>query len=265
MKSLLVNGVRLSVYDRGTGPTILFVHGFPLSHAMWNGQLAPLSAKYRVVALDLRGFGSSDVVPGNTTMRQLADDCAALLEALDIGEPVVLCGLSMGGYVAWQFAKHHAPKLKALVLCDTKAAADTAEAADTRRKMAEHVLNHGTGAVAEAMPAKLFAKATHERQTDVVADIRRTIETTHPEGLAAAQRGMAEREDVRPFLSQIAVPTLVVVGREDAISPVEEMQAIAAAIPGAEFHIIETAGHMAPLEEPTEFNRLLSAFVDGLK
>jgi pimeloyl-ACP methyl ester carboxylesterase len=273
MKTVQLSDIRLEVHDEGSGTPILFVHGFPLSHAMWRGQLGPLAARFRVIAPDLRGFGASEMTPGGggggggggeagSTMRQLADDCAAVVEQLCGGRPVVVCGLSMGGYVAWQFARHHGAKLRGLVLCDTKAAGDTPEAAETRRKMAEHVLKHGTGAVAEAMPAKLFAAATHTAQPAVVAEVRRTIETTNPAGLAAAQRGMAAREDVRAWLPTIRVPTLVVVGREDAISPPEEMQAIASAIPGAEFHVIEGAGHMAPLESPAEFNRLLTAFVE---
>jgi pimeloyl-ACP methyl ester carboxylesterase len=268
MKTVALADIRLLVYDKGSGTPILFVHGFPLSHAMWRGQLGALAARFRVIAPDLRGFGASEMTPGGgeqvSTMRQLADDCAAVVDQLCGGKPVVLCGLSMGGYVAWQFAKHHAGKLRALVLCDTKAAADTPEAAETRRKMAEHVLKHGTGAVAEAMPGKLFAAATHTAQPAVVGEIRRTIETTNPAGLAAAQRGMAAREDVRAWLPSIRVPTLVVVGREDGISPPDEMRAIAEAIPGAEFHVIEGAGHMAPLESPAEFNQLLTAFVERL-
>jgi pimeloyl-ACP methyl ester carboxylesterase len=267
MKTVQLSDIRLQVHDEGSGTPILFVHGFPLSHAMWRSQLGPMAARFRVIAPDLRGFGASEMTPGNggdrpTTMRQLADDCATVVDQLCGGRPVVLCGLSMGGYVAWQFAKHHTAKLRALVLCDTKAASDAPEAAETRRKMADHVLKHGTGAVAEAMPAKLFAPGTHNNQPQVVAEIRRTIEATNPAGLAAAQRGMAAREDVRAWLSSISVPTLVVVGREDAISPPDEMRAIAEAIPGAEFHVIEGAGHMSPLESPDEFNRLLSAFVE---
>ena len=115
------------------------------------------------------------------------------------------------------------------------------------------------------MPAKLFTAATHTEQPQIVADIRATIAATDPQGLAAAQLGMAEREDVRSFLASIRVPALVVVGRDDVISPVEEMRAIAASIPGAEFRIVEGAGHMAPLERPEEFNSALAAFVDGLK
>lgn len=265
MRDVTVDGIRLQVFDEGSGrPTLLFVHGFPLSHAMWRGQLEPLAKRYRVIAPDLRGFGASDVVPGKSTMRRLADDCAAIVDELCGGEPVVFVGLSMGGYVAWQFAQHHADKLRALVLCDTKAASDTPEAAETRRKMAAHVLKHGTGAVAEAMPTKLFAKETYEKQPAIVAEIRRTIEKTNPEGLAAAQLGMAEREDVRSYLPRITLPTLVIVGREDAISPVDEMQAIADAIPGSKFHIVEHAGHMSPLEQPTEFNQVLTEFVAGV-
>lgn len=268
MKSIRADGVRLEVFDEGAGPaTIFFAHGFPLSHAMWSGQLKPLAARYRVIAPDLRGFGASETVPGTSTMRRFADDCAAVLDELEVREPVVFCGLSMGGYIAWQFAKHHADKLRALVLCDTKAAGDTPEAAETRRKMADHVRKFGTRAVAEAMPAKLFAQATFRDQPEIVDEIRRTIERTSPEGLAAAQLGLAAREDVRPDLPTIAggKPTLVVCGRDDAISPVDEMRAIAEAMPGARFHVVENAGHMAPLERPAEFNRLLMEFVDALR
>lgn len=261
--SLAVNGIRLNVSDEGRGTPILFVHGFPLTHAMWRGQ-TPLAERFRLIAPDLRGFGASQVVPGTTTMAQLADDCAALLDAMHVHEKVVFCGLSMGGYVAWQFIKRHANRLRGLVLCDTRAAADGPEAAATRLKMAEHVLQHGTSAVAEAMPPKLFAAATIKERLEIVAEVRSMIAETHPDGLAAAQRGMAEREDVRSLLPSIRVPTLVVVGREDAISPVDEMRGIAETIPGAQFHIVDGAGHMAPLERPDDFNRVLAAFVERL-
>lgn len=263
MKSVSVNGVRLNVFDEGKGTPVLFVHGFPLTHAMWQGQFA-LADRYRVIAPDLRGFGASEVVPGTTTMSQLADDCAALLDALDVREPIVFCGLSMGGYVAWQFVKRHATRLRGLVLCDTKAAADTPEAAETRRKMAEHVLKHGTSDVAGMMLPKLFAEASFKDQSGVVAAVRTMIERTDRQGLAAAQRGLAEREDVRPWLSTIQVPTLAVCGRHDVISPVEEMRDFTAMIPGAKFEIIEGAGHMAAMELPQAFNTLLTAFIDGL-
>ena len=264
MKSLTVNGVRHQVYDEGRGLPLVFIHGFPLTHAMWAGQFE-LADRYRIIAPDLRGFGASEVVPGTTTMTQLADDVAGLLDALNVTEPVVFCGLSMGGYVAWQFVQRHASRLRGLVLCDTKAAGDTPEAAETRRKMATHVLNFGTSAVAEAMPTKLFAPVTFKEQPEIVAAVRTMIERTDPQGLAAGQRGLAEREDVRPRLAKITVPTLSVVGREDAISPVDEMREFTAQIPGAEFHIMEGVGHMAPMEGPQEFNSLLTTFIDRLQ
>ena len=120
MKTVPLSDIRLQVHDEGSGTPILFIHGFPLSHAMWQGQFE-LSKRFRVIAPDLRGFGKSEMTPGDpstavTTMRQLADDCAALVDRLCGGGPIVLCGLSMGGYVAWQFVRHHADKLRGLVL-----------------------------------------------------------------------------------------------------------------------------------------------------
>lgn len=264
LKSVVVNEVRHQVLDVGSGPPLVLVHGFPLTHGMWQGQL-PLEDRFRIIAPDLRGFGGSQVVPGITTMTQMADDVAALLDALQVAEPVIFCGLSMGGYIGWQFVRRHEARLRALVLCDTKAAGDTPEAAETRRKMATHVLNFGTSAVAEAMPTKLFAAATFKEQPALIDAVRTMIEMTDPQGLAAGQQGLAVREDAQPWLDKITTPTLVVCGREDVISPVDEMQAFAAKMPHARFEVIEGAGHMAPMEKPQEFNALLTAFLDGLK
>ncbi len=261
MKQLAVRDTRLSVFDDGQGPSVLFVHGFPLDHSMWIEQLSALAADYRVIAPDLRGFGGSAPGEGVLSMEQLADDCAALLEALDIREPITFVGLSMGGYVAWQFVRKHASRLGKLVLCDTRAAADTPAGVETRLKMAEHVLTHGTAAVAEAMPLKIFGQHTLEHRDDRVESIRAVIRNTRPETIAAAQRGMAARSDATSLLPLIRVPTLVIVGEEDTISPRAEMQAIAASIPGARYQLISQAGHMAPLEQPGQVNRALRDFL----
>ncbi|HEY2411185.1 MAG TPA: alpha/beta fold hydrolase, partial [Pirellulaceae bacterium] len=121
MANVQVNGIKLNVVERGTGVPLLLAHGFPLDHSMWSGQLDGLSDRCRVIAPDLRGFGASDVVPGVATMQQMADDLAGVLDALAIREPVIFCGLSMGGYVAWQFALRHRTRLAKLILCDTRA------------------------------------------------------------------------------------------------------------------------------------------------
>jgi 3-oxoadipate enol-lactonase len=261
MKSITVNHSTFAVADRGQGSPIVFAHGFPLNHTMWEAQLAALEGSHRVIAPDLRGFGRSDVTPGKVTMAQMADDCAAMLDELEITEPVTFVGLSMGGYVAWQFALRHAARLGKLVLCDTRAVADTPQGVETRLKMAELVLKHGTISVADAMLPKLFAEPTRERHPHVIDAVRQMILRAEPEGVAAAQRGMAERPDVTGELAKIAVPTLVICGEHDAISPLAEMRLIAESIPGAKLAVIADAGHMAPMENPVAVNEALRAFL----
>jgi pimeloyl-ACP methyl ester carboxylesterase len=253
--------VELQVIDRGSGMPVLLVHGFPLDHSMWDSQIARLSERWRVIAPDLRGFGGSQIMPGTASMEQMAKDMAALLEALAIDEPIVLCGLSMGGYVALEFWRQNGPRLRGLVLCDTRAAADTQEAAAGRLETVERVLRDGTQPLADAMLPKLFAAATLERDPQTTARQRQKMLDAHPEGVAAALRGMATRRDFRDDLANIVLPTLVIVGEQDAISPVDEMRAIAGAIPSAEFVILPGAGHMTPLEDPAGFNEAIEQFL----
>lgn len=261
MKRVAVRGVEWNVWDEGAGVVLLLVHGFPLDHSMWAGQFEPFSTRHRVIAPDLRGFGASSASDESVSMEQFADDLAELLAALKINEPVVFCGLSMGGYIALQFVKKHADRLKALVLCDTRAAADTAEAAANRLSMAQRVLNEGAEIAAAAMAPRLFGKQTAQQQPERVEKVRRVMLSTAPAAIAAAQRGMAARPEMTDYLPQISVPTLVVVGEEDPISPVAEMRQIAESIPGAQFAIISAAGHMAPLENPAAFNEELEKFL----
>lgn len=265
MKTIqLCDGTTLVAHDAGSGTTLLFVHGFPLDHTQWNAQLPVFGQTHRVLAPDLRGFGGSEATPGVATMEQFADDLAALLDALQIGEPVVVCGLSMGGYIAFQFARKYASRLKALVLCDTRAVADTTDGAETRRKMADEVEVSGTAKVADAMLPKLLAPDTKNRHPEIVEAVRAMVAAARPAGVAAAQRGMAARPDSSELLPRINVPTLVVVGEHDAISTVDEMRRIAEAIPRAKFHVVSAAGHLSPLENPTAFNDALRNFLATL-
>jgi 3-oxoadipate enol-lactonase len=259
-----VNGTELATVDRGHGPPLVFVHGFPLDHTMWSGQIRAFADRYRVIAPDLRGFGQSGVSKGTVAMEQLADDLAALLGALAVDEPVVLCGLSMGGYVAWQFWQKYRSRLRALILCDTRARADTPEAAAVRHETADRVLAEGPESLAESMMPNLFAEATANTHPERIESVRRVILNTDRNGIAAAQRGMAARPDFTEALGQIDCPTLVVVGLEDAITPVEEMRSIAQAIPQAQLAVIPEAAHMAPTENPDEVNRVIGAFLHRL-
>ena len=264
MKKVAVNGISLAVYDEGNGPPILFVHGFPLSHSMWKGQLEAFTVDHRVIAPDLRGFGDSDVTEGTVTMEQHADDLAALLDELSINEPVVLCGLSMGGYIAWQFQQKFPERLRALILCDTRAIADTPDGVENRKRLAKMVVENGSAAVASAMLPNLFSPATGARDQSIIDGLRQTISATSPQGIAAASLGMAERPDVTSLLPDIATPTLLIVGEDDGISTPEEMKTIADAMPNARLEVISEAGHMSPLETPKPVNAAIRNFLQSL-
>ncbi len=259
-----IDGIELALVDRGSGPVVVMIHGFPLDHSMWNAQIDALSAEYRVIVPDLRGFGRSGVTDATVTMERLADDLAGLLDAVAPEERVTLCGLSMGGYVAFQFWRKYAARLKALVLCDTRAKNDTPEMAAARLEMADHVLREGPAPLIEMMMPKLFAERTVNEHPEVVDALRQVMTSTDRRGIAAAGRGMAQREDMTESLGEIACPVQVIVGQLDAISPAEEMRSIAEAIGQAEFVEIAGSGHMSPMEKPAEFNAALLEFLGRL-
>ncbi len=262
MPQVSVGDVSLNVVERGEGEPLLLVHGFPLDHSMWREQLEGLSDRFRVIAPDLRGFGASDVTEGTVTMEQFADDLARLLDALKIDGPVNLCGLSMGGYIAWQFVARHSNRLKRLVLCDTRAVADSKETAEGREKQAQRVLAEGAAIVADTMEPKLFYRDENESSEPAyIREMRNVIEATKPQGIAAALRGMAVRPDFTSRLGEIQVPTLVICGQHDAISPSAEMRKIAEGIRGARYVEIAEAGHMAPLEKPEAVNAAIGEFL----
>ncbi len=252
-----------SVHDAGQGQPLVLLHGFPLDHTMWTPQIARFSVTHRVVAIDLRGFGQSPPRAGVATMSEMAADVAAVIEALELGR-VVLCGLSMGGYVAFAFQEQRRDLLRGLILCDTRAVADAPEAAKARRVTAERVLKEGTSFLADSMLPKLFAEKTALTHPELVDNTRQVIERANREGVAAAARGMADRKDFTQDLAMIEVPTLVIVGESDAISPAAEMTSIAHRLPRAELRVIPNAGHMAPLENPASVNGAIEEFLNQL-
>jgi len=267
MKTAKISRTTMAYVEQGEGVPVLLVHGFPLDHTMWDPQIKALAPQARVIAPDLRGFGGTALAPGDdqlgVSMGAHADDLAELLDAIGVREPIVLAGLSMGGYIAWQFVRKHGHRLRALVLCDTRAKADTDEARAGRIKMAENVMQQGASLAADAMQPKLFRKAAFDEQPEVVAAVRAVMERQLPTAIAAALRGMAARPDVTETLSHITVPTLVLVGAEDVISTPAEMKEIAAAIPGAEYVVIPNSGHMTTVENPAATNAALTRFVQA--
>lgn len=261
MKMVDAGGNALNVHEEGEGRPLVLVHGFPLDHTMWRSQIETFATTHRVIAPDLRGFGRSGPAGGVVTMEQFADDLAAMLDALGIDEPISLCGLSMGGYVALQFAHKHPGRLRDLILCDTRSAADSPEAAEGRKKLAAQALAEGADVVARAMLPKLFSDSTRNKHPELVESMRQVILATAPATIAAAALGMATRPDVTEWLADIRVPTLVIVGEHDVITPVSEMRGLVDAIPDSVWVEVPEAGHMSPLENPEVVNTSMQEFL----
>lgn len=262
MTTISTNGTQLHVVKQGAGSPVLLVHGFPLDHTMWQAQFEHLSTSRQAIAPDLRGFGSSEPVdPAGVSMETFADDLAGLLDALEVSEPVCLCGLSMGGYIALAFVRKHRDRLGSLILCDTKATPDDAAAKKLREQTALKVLESGPEFLAEAMAEKLFSEQTRAEQPEIVRQTQETIRTTRRESIAAASRGMAARPDSTDLLPTIDLPTLVLVGEHDAITTTQEMRSMAAALPQATFVEVADVGHMAPLEAPHAVNAAIDHFL----
>lgn len=262
MKRLNIGDVELAYLDCGSGLPVILVHGFPLDHTMWNAQIDAFAEHHRLIVPDLRGFGKSGVTEGAVAMEQLADDLAVLLDGIGVNEPVVLCGLSMGGYVAFAFARKYASRLRGLILCDTRSAADTPDKADSRRAMAARVLHDGVASLVEQMMPSLFAKGAMETRAKTIESLRAAMLDGDPRGMAAAAIGMADRPDMTATLTEIDCPAMVICGNQDAFTPPEEMRSISQAIPHCEFVEIDGSGHMTPVESPDEFNAAVLRFLE---
>lgn len=270
----LINGIHIHYEDIGDGPALLLIHGFPLDHTMWTHQVEALKDDYRLITPDLRGHGQSQAPRGPYRMDHMADDLRALVQALGVSK-VVLLGLSMGGYIALAFWRIYPRLVRALVLTDTRAAADTPDGRLNRQAMVQRVQDGERVAVVEELLPKLISPTTLENKPQVVGHVRRMMSNTPPVGLIGALRGMAERPDSTPTLATIAVPTLIVAGQDDTLTPPAQAQAMRAVIlakrrgrgarrtmiPEVTFSVIPDAGHLAPLENPTAFNQALREFL----
>jgi pimeloyl-ACP methyl ester carboxylesterase len=262
MPTAHLNGTELHYRDAGSGnkDILLLLHAFPLNSGMWQRQIAALEGRWRVVAPDYRGLGHSTPRGEASTMQVLAEDVRALLEHLRI-ERAAVAGLSMGGYLSLELYRQVPSMFRGLALCDTKAGADTEEGKAGREKFAQSALEKGLEWVADEMIPKLLRP---EPEPAVVKEVRDLIRRGTPAGVAAAQRGMAQRPDSMDTLAKVTCPTLVIVGEQDTLTPPAESEKMAKAVKGAKLVKVKKAGHLANLEAPAAFNRALSEFVGGL-
>ncbi|MDR1140710.1 MAG: alpha/beta hydrolase [Planctomycetaceae bacterium] len=263
-----IDNINLFVAEQGTGQPVLFIHGFPFDHTIWNRTGNMLKTDFRVIAPDLRGLGKSELPDGwkITQMEQFADDLHVLLQMVGIGEKTVICGLSMGGYIVMQYARKYGNELAGLVLCNTKTVADSPAVAATRRQQAAG-LTGGTlelRSIADTMIPKLFAETTLKNKPEIVRELRTAIELNQPSGVAAATLGMAERLDTTELLGELEIPVLVVCGSEDQFSPPSEMKPLAEKAKHGTFVEIPNAGHLPPLEQPERFADTLKEWMSRL-
>jgi pimeloyl-ACP methyl ester carboxylesterase len=255
----------LTYDDDGPGPVVVLLHGFPLDRTIWHAQRTSIGAIYRVIAPDLRGFGHTAAPESGYTMDAMAGDVVELLDALQITEPIVLGGLSMGGYVALALMARHPERVRALMLMDTRATADTPEVAQNREALARQVEATGRSRpVVESMLPKLFSETTRERRSELIPPVHAAMERVSTRAIVGSLRGMAARPDRTAELARITVPTLVLGGADDVITPPDEIRKLAAALPNAQLAIIPDAGHLAPLENPGAANDAILKFLNGL-
>jgi 3-oxoadipate enol-lactonase len=264
MPKVRVREIELAYDDVGRGPAVVLLHGFPFNRSMWAEQQRALAADYRVITPDLRGMGETTVAEGPATMEELAHDVAALMDKLGVGRAAV-GGLSMGGYVALAFYRRHRLRTRALILADTRPGADTDEARRAREQQAQKILKEGTGAIADDFLKKVLTFETLAEKPEVVARVREMILTTDARGAASALRGMAVRHDQTSFLEDVIVPTLILVGSEDQLTPPKEAELMRREIRGSRVEVIDGAAHLSNVERPAEFNLALKTFLDELR
>lgn len=259
-----MRGIEIAFTETGQGVPVVLLHGFPFDKSMWSEQLAAIAAAgFNAIAPDLRGLGESKSASEVATMDEMARDVAALLDELNV-EDAVICGLSMGGYVAFEFTYLFPTRVRGLVLAGTRAPADNEQEKAGREQQVQTMLRAGMVPISIATLPKLLAPGTIAEKPDLVKRVRAMITRSDPKGAAAAQRGMAARRDYTEDLPQINVPTLIIVGREDSIRPVADAEFLQRGIRNSRLEIIEDAAHMTNMEQPEVFNKALLEFLKRL-
>jgi 3-oxoadipate enol-lactonase len=259
---ITVNNLTVCYNDEGQegAPVIIFIHGFPFNKSMWDKQIKVLKDNYRVIAYDVRGHGSSDVGTGIYSIELFVNDLINLMEALKI-DKAILCGLSMGGYIALRAIENYPNHFDALILCDTNCIADTSEVKEKRMKTIENIKKDGVEAFAEDSLKNLFAHESFTSKEAEIASTREMIVNTSKKTLYKTLRAFYERKETCSSLPNIKVPVLIMVGNEDKITPPAAAQLMHEKIEDSILCLLEQAAHLSNMENPTEFNNQLEKFV----
>ena len=250
----------LAFKKEGKGTPVVLLHAFPLSSRMWRSDIQALSPVAQVIAPDLPGFGGS-AGESSASIAEMARAVAGLLDHLNVREPVFLAGLSMGGYVAFEFLRQFPKRLRGLALLSTRAVADTPETKEKRFKGIEAIQTLGLEAYGKKMLPNLLGETTRQNKPEVVSEVMEMILSNRPEGPMNALKAMAERRDSTDLLSSISFPVVVGAGEEDTLIKPEDARALHAGIPGAQLHVLPQCGHLFNLEQPKISWKILTDFV----
>lgn len=258
---------RFDVIDEGKGTTLVLVHGFPFDAGSWSANVKALSARMRVIAPSMRGFGASPADGiDSTSIEAMADDVAAIVVALDLPGPIVIGGLSMGGYVTMAFARKYAEVIRGMILADTKAEPDDDEARATRDSGAAKVDGGDLAGFMDGLLASVLSPDTLAERPAVVDQVRTMMMKAKPSSVAKTLRALRDRPDATPGLASVSVPVLVVVGADDTVAPPAAAKALVAAMPETrtQLVVIPKAGHLTNLEQPEAFCKAVTSFVATL-
>jgi pimeloyl-ACP methyl ester carboxylesterase len=247
----------------GAGPPVVLLHPFPAHHEFWIPVAEVLASRYRLILPDLRGHGESGAGEGPATMAKHASDVARVMDDARVGR-APLIGVSIGGYLLFEFWRKYRGRVAALGLCNTKAPADNPEARAARLQAANDVLEHGVEPFLQSMVPRLFGRTTRETRPDLIEAALRMMRQMSPEDIAQVQRGMAERPDSIETLKTINVPTLLVTGDEDIMTGTNEAELMRQHIAGSQLRVIPKAGHYSPWERPAEAAKIIRQFLDSL-
>lgn len=259
-----INDFILSYDDVGEGRIpIVFLHGFPFDKTMWEKQIEFLKTTYRLIACDIRGFGKSKDEKSLLNMDLFVDDLIKFMDKLDI-DKAVICGLSMGGFITLNAAKRFPDRFEALILCDTQCIADTPEIKEKRLKTIAKIEGEGVADFNEEFIKSVFHKDSLADKKELVEELRRVVFANSRHSIIQGLLALAIREDTCAILERIRIPTLIICGREDAVTPLEESEYLKEHVLGSTLKVIDDAGHVSNLEQPNEFNQYLGEFLINL-
>jgi len=264
MEKIVSDDAELFYDMAGSGPPVVLLHPFPANHELWLPIAQMLSSRYCLFMPDLRGHGESALGEGPATMRKHASDLARVMTAAGVDRAAIV-GNSIGGYIIFEFWRRFRERVTSLVLCNTKAQADTSEACASRLEAANEVLQRGTEPFLQTTIKRLLGETTRRSRPDLVEGALRMMRKMSAEDIAEVQRGMAERPDAVPILKTIDVPTMIVTGDEDIVSGVPDAELMKQNIPNSQMKTISKAGHYTPWEQPEEVGRLIRTFLDSCR